>query len=71
MRMMIVAIAMLPFAAFAEETSDADANQSCPVGMVWDGASGSCAVAANEGSPFDSLPGRPGCEGGAHRELTA
>lgn len=64
MRLTIIALALLPMAAHAQSTGDADAApQSCPVGMVWDSGAGACTKAADGGSPFDSIPDRSNCRG--------
>lgn len=69
MRLTIIALSMLPFAAVAQEATDTAPTQNCPVGMVWDGAAQNCAIAANDTSPFDSLPGHVGCKGDVPRQV--
>ena len=71
MRMTIIALSMLPFAAFAEGTTEADINQSCPVGMVWDGSAQNCTLASNDTSPLGGMDGHVGCHGDAAREVTS
>ena len=64
MRLTVITLALLPFAAVAQSNdSTAPTPQSCPVGMVWDSAAGTCTKAAGGTSPFDSIPDRSNCNG--------
>jgi len=67
MRLTVLALTLLPFAAQAQSTTDQ--TQTCPVGMTWDGAAGACTMANEAGSLLDGLKERSGCSHGANREV--
>lgn len=75
MRLTILALAMLPATAFAQETNvpaptaPVAQSQSCPIGMAWSDAAGACAEAVDSASPMKGLPGQGGCNHGAAREV--
>jgi hypothetical protein len=77
MRLTILALAMLPMAAQAQNTTvpaptaPLAQSQSCPVGMAWDTAAQSCATATDTASPMKGLSDRGGCNYGAAREVTS
>ena len=77
MRLTVLALAMLPVTAFAQETTlpaptePVAQSQGCPVGMAWDDAAGACAAAANASSPLKSMGGQSGCSHNATREITS
>lgn len=67
MRLTLLALAMMPCTAFAQEATDQ--SQSCPVGMAWSDTAGACAEAAGANSPLDGLGTHSGCNEGATREV--
>lgn len=75
MRLTILAFAVLPIAAHAQNaeltapTAPLAQSQSCPVGMTWDAGAQSCAVASEGTSPIQGLPGQVGCHTGTAREV--
>ena len=75
MRLTILAFALLPVAAHAQNTdliepsTPLTQSQSCPVGMAWDVGARSCAMASEGASPIQGLPGQVGCHGDATREV--
>lgn len=77
MRLTVLAFALLPMAAHAQETTlPAPAEpmaqaQTCPVGMTWSAAANACAVGAEDATPAQSLPGKSGCGRGAAHEVTS
>ena len=78
MRLILTLTAMLPVAAFAQETTlpaptaPLAQAQSCPVGMAWDASAGACAMVPGDATPIQGLPGGMGCSGhGAAREVTS
>ena len=77
MRLTVLAIAMLPLEAFAQETTlpaptePTAQAQSCPVGMTWSDTAGACADVAGATSPVNDLGGHSGCNYGAAREITS
>lgn len=70
MRLTMIAFAVLPIMATAQETTTpaqpAQTSQSCAVGTVWDGVTQTCLVAEQQQTPIDVLPaGRSNCSGHA------
>lgn len=69
MRLTILAFALLPAAAYAQETTlpvpqaPAAQTQSCPVGMVWDADAAACALASGGTSPINDLSIDTDCGG--------
>lgn len=76
MRLTILAIAMLPMGAYAQNaTEDAlitplQNNQSCAIGMVWDSGSQSCVTSEQTATPLQGLPEQHDC-GSAPRSVTS
>ena len=75
MRHIVLALALLPVAAQAQNTTlpapvepNAQA-QSCPVGMTWDAGAGACAEAMDAASPLKGLGEPHGCNYGTAREI--
>ena len=75
MRHIVLALALLPMAAQAQNTTlpapvepKAQA-QSCPVGMTWDAGAGACAEATDAASPLKGLGEPHGCNYGTAREV--
>ena len=77
MRLTVLALAMLPMAAHAQNTTlpaptePVAQSQSCPVGTAWSEAAGACAEVADATSPMKGLSGGSGCNYGAAREVTS
>jgi hypothetical protein len=71
MRLIIIALALLPSAAMSQSAPEAAPNQSCPVGMVWNTEAQNCMAATNGSSPLDGLSDHVGCQGEAAREVTS
>lgn len=75
MRLTVLAIAMLPAAAFAQETTlpapTEPVAQSCAVGMTWDAGAQACVELAETASPMKDLSHGSGCNYGAAREVTS
>ena len=78
MRLSVLAFALLPVAAQAQEatitipTDPVAQTQTCPVGFAWDADAGNCALVAQSSSPVDMLGGPAGCgQGHAAREVTS
>ncbi|MEL6682124.1 MAG: hypothetical protein AAFQ09_05705 [Pseudomonadota bacterium] len=75
MRLTILAFAMLPATAFAQETTlptpTAPVAQSCAVGMTWDAGVQACVELAESSSPMKGLSGHSGCNYDAAREVTS
>jgi len=74
MRLTVLALTLLPFAAHAQNTTITPTQplaqaQSCPVGMSWDASAGACAAATEANSPMKGLKGSSGCSYGAAREV--
>ncbi len=75
MRLTILAFALLPAAAHAQETTlptpqaPVAQSQSCPVGMVWDQGAAACAVANDASSPINNLSIDHDCGYAAPREV--
>ncbi len=75
MRLTVLAVALMPMAAYAQDTTlpaptePLAQSQSCPVGMVWSDAAGACDVAGEGSSPVTDLGMPAGCEHGAAREV--
>lgn len=69
MRLTVLAFAILPMAAHAQETTlptpqaPVGQSQSCPVGMVWDADAAACAVASGGASPINDLSIDTDCGG--------
>jgi hypothetical protein len=75
MRAIIFALALLPVAAHAQNTtlptpSEPVAAQSCPVGMTFDAATQSCGLTP-EATPMPAASGGTGCSFSAAREVTS
>ena len=70
MRLTVITLALLPFAAQAQGTAD-PAPQSCAVGMVWDSAAGICTAAENQSTPMDGIPGGSNCSHGGSTGVTS
>ena len=77
MRAIIFAFAMVPFAAFAQDTTQPTpaepvAAQSCPVGMSFNSATQSCGLTpATTPAPMPAAGGKSGCSFSAAREVTS
>ena len=77
MRLTVLAAALLPVAAYAQDTTlpaptaPVAQSQGCPVGMTWNDAAGACAEVADATSPMKGLGGPGGCNHGAAREVTS
>lgn len=77
MRLTILAFALLPMAATAQEatvpapTEPLAQSQSCPVGMAWDAGMAACAQVTETASPLKGLGEGSGCNYGAAREVTS
>lgn len=76
MRLTVLALALLPAAAQAQNTT-APAPvvplaqvQSCPAGSAWDAGAGACAVLSEAGKTHDAMGGI-GCSYSAAREVTS
>ncbi len=75
MRVTVLAFAMLPMAAYAQDTTVPNPqapvaqSQSCPVGMVWDQDAAACAVANDASSPINDLSIDSDCGYGPPREV--
>jgi hypothetical protein len=73
MRLTILAFALLPAVAQAQNTTvvapDTSVAQSCPVGMSWDADAQSCGLASEGTTPIDGLPGGASCHTGTAREV--
>lgn len=74
MRAIIFALAMLPAAAFAQETTlptpTEPVAQSCPAGMTFNAATQSCGITP-EATPMPAASGGYGCSFSAAREVTS
>lgn len=76
MRLIILAMAMLPVAAHAQETTtpaptEPVAAQSCPAGMTWNTGTQSCGLTSDTAMPAASGKGGHGCSFSAAREVTS
>ena len=71
MRLMVIALVLLPGAAMSQSAPQTAPGQSCPVGMVWNADAQNCMVAANGSSPLGGLTDHVGCSGDAAREVTS
>ena len=77
MRLTVLAFALLPMVATAQETTLPTPTeplaqaQSCPVGMAWDAAASACAQVTETASPLKGLGEGSGCNYGAAREVTS
>ncbi len=77
MRLTVLAFALLPMAAHAQNTTlpaptePLAQSQSCPVGMAWDSGLNACAQATETASPLKGLGNHSGCNYGAAREVTS
>ena len=75
MRLTVLALAMLPMAAHAQNTpvpaptEPLAQSQSCPVGMAWDATALACTMATDTASPMKDLSTGAGCNYGAAREV--
>jgi hypothetical protein len=75
MRAIFFAIAMLPAAAMAQDTTlptpaEPVAAQSCPVGMTFNTNTQSCGIAPTA-TPMPAASGNSGCAFSAAREVTS
>ena len=74
MRLTLLALALLPAAAQAQNTTTPVAplaqTQSCPAGSVWDAGAGACATATDAGKTHNAMGGS-GCSYSAAREVTS
>ncbi|MFO8127457.1 hypothetical protein [Yoonia sp.] len=74
MRLTVLALAMLPMAAFAQNTTlpaptePVAQGQSCPAGTAWSDAAGACAAVTEAATPAN---GKSGCGYSAAREVTS
>ena len=72
MRLTVITLALLPFAAQAQSTTEASpAPQSCAVGMVWNSAAGICTAAENQSTPMEGIPGGSNCSHGGTTGVTS
>ena len=77
MRLTVLALTILPFAAQAQETTlpapsePLAQSQACPVGMTWNAAAQACGIGGDATTPAQSLPGQSGCSGSMAREVTS
>ncbi|WP_322891806.1 MULTISPECIES: hypothetical protein [unclassified Yoonia] len=75
MRLIVLALAMLPAAAFAQETTlptpAEPVAQSCPVGMTFNAATQSCGIMPETTTPMPAASGGYGCSFSAAREVTS
>ena len=78
MRLAIIALALMPAAAMAQETTitippaaPVAQTQTCPQGFVWDADAGNCAVTTQSARPTDMLGEPAGCGHSAAREVTS
>lgn len=73
MRLTVLAFAMLPMAAFAQDatlptpTEPVAQAQTCPAGTTWDAGAGACAPTSQSPMPVEGS----GCSHGAAREVTS
>ena len=78
MRLAVIAFALLPVAAQAQDTTitlptePAAQSQSCPAGMVWNGDLNACALPVQATRPIDRMGEPGGCSSEhAAREVTS
>jgi hypothetical protein len=74
MRLIVLALAMLPVAAFAQETTlptpTEPVAQSCPAGMTFSAATRSCGIMP-AATPMPAASDGSGCSFSAAREVTS
>ena len=76
MRLTVLALALLPAAAQAQNattpapTEPLAQTQSCPAGSAWDAGTGACAVLSDAGKTHNAMGGS-GCSYSAAREVTS
>ena len=78
MRLTVLAFALLPVAAQAQDTTitlptdEAAQSQSCPVGMIWNTELNACDMPVQSSRPIDRMGEPSGCESEhAAREVTS
>jgi len=77
MRLTVLAFAILPMTAFAQEatlpapTEPVAQSQTCAVGTAWDAGLQTCVAVNGTASPLKGLSGHSGCNYGAAREVTS
>lgn len=71
MRFTVLALALLPLAAQAQDTTAPAQIQSCPAGMAWDTGLNACTQVAGQSKPMDEHGFGAGCNYGAAREVTS
>ena len=78
MRLTVIALALLPATAFAQEAviplppEEAAQSQSCPAGMFWNTETAACTMPVQSSRPIDRMGEPGGCESGhAAREVTS
>ncbi len=73
MRLTVLAFAMLPMAAVAQNTTlpnptePVAQSQTCPAGTAWDAGAGACTTTSQSATPAQGS----GCSHGAAREVTS
>jgi hypothetical protein len=77
MRLTVLALAMLPMAATAQNTTlpnptaPVAQSQTCPAGTAWDAGTGACAAVSQSATPVEGFGGPSDCSHSAAREVTS
>jgi hypothetical protein len=77
MRLTVLALAMLPMAATAQNTTlpsptaPVVQSQTCPAGTAWDAGAGACAAVSQSATPVEGFGGPSDCSHSAAREVTS